>query len=50
LSFDARRLYRLLDTHDDLQDAVELAIEKSLREKLHRSNLAAAHPEAHVPR
>jgi CRP-like cAMP-binding protein len=50
LSFDSRRLYRLLDTHDDLQDAVELAIEKSLREKLHRSNLAAAHPEAHAPR
>ena len=50
LSFDARRLYRLLDTHDDLQDAVELAIEKSLRDKLHRSNIAAAHPESQVRR
>jgi hypothetical protein len=43
LSFEAQRLYRLLDGHVDLQDAVELAIDKSLREKLHRSNVAAAH-------
>jgi hypothetical protein len=50
LSFEARRLYRLLDGHADLQDAVELAIEKSLRDKLHRSNVAAAHPDAHVVR
>lgn len=45
LGFDARRLYRLLDSHTDLQDAVELAIERSLRDKLNRSNLAAAHGE-----
>ncbi len=44
LSFEAQRLYRLLDNHVQLQDAVELAVEKSLREKLNRSNLAAAHP------
>jgi CRP-like cAMP-binding protein len=50
LSFEAARLYRLLDGHVELQDAVELAIEKSLREKLHRSNLAAAHPSDHFPR
>jgi hypothetical protein len=50
LSFEAHRLYRLLDGHADLQDAVELAVENSLREKLHRSNVAAAHPEAHVTR
>ncbi len=44
LGFEAKRLYRLLDNHVQLQDAVELAIEKSLREKLNRSNVAAAHP------
>jgi hypothetical protein len=44
LGFDVLRLYRLLDSHADLQDAVELAIERSLRDKLHRSNMAAAHP------
>jgi hypothetical protein len=43
LGFEAKRLYRLLDSHVELQDAVELAIERSLREKLNRSNLAAAH-------
>jgi hypothetical protein len=46
LSFEAQRLYRLLDSHVDLQDAIELAIEKSLSDKLHRSNVAAAHPNA----
>jgi hypothetical protein len=50
LSFEAARLYRLLDSHADLQDAVELAIEKSLREKLHRSNLMAAHAGDLPPR
>ena len=44
LSFEAQRLYRLLDNHVQLQDAIELAVEKSLREKLNRSNMAAAHP------
>jgi hypothetical protein len=43
LGFDTTRLYRLLDDHTDLQDAVELAIERSLRDKLVRSNAAAAH-------
>jgi len=43
LSFEAKRLYRLLDSHVDLQDAVELAIERSLSDKLRRSNIAAAH-------
>lgn len=46
LGFDVGRLYRLLDGHVELQDAVELAIERSLRDKIHRSNLAAAHPGA----
>jgi cyclic nucleotide-binding protein len=46
LGFEAKRLYRLLDSHVDLQDAVELAIERSLRDKLHRSNVAAAHPSS----
>lgn len=44
LGFDTNRLYRLLDNHTELQDAVELAIERSLREKIHRANMAAAHP------
>ena len=43
LAFEAKRLYRLLDSHVQLQDAIELAVERSLREKLNRSNLAAAH-------
>ncbi len=43
LGFEAKRLYRLLDNHVQLQDAVELAIERSLRDKLNRSNIAAAH-------
>ena len=43
LSFEAKRLYRLLDNHVQLQDAIELAVEKSLREKLNRSNIVAAH-------
>jgi hypothetical protein len=44
LGFEALRLYRLLDGHVELQNALELAIERSLRDKLHRSNMAAAHP------
>ena len=43
LGFETNRLYRLLDGHVELQDAIELAIEKSLREKIHRANMAAAH-------
>lgn len=44
LGFDSLQLYRLLDGHVELQDAIELAIEKSLREKIHRANFVAAHP------
>jgi hypothetical protein len=43
LAFESARLYRLLDSHVDLQDAVELAIERSLRDKLNRANVATAH-------
>ena len=43
LGLDATRLYRLLDDHSDLQDAIELAIERSLRDKLVQSNAVAAH-------
>ena len=48
LGFDALRLYHLLDGHVELQDAIELAIERSLRDKIHRANVAAAHPVARV--
>ena len=43
LGFDANRLYALLDRHVELQDAIELAIQRSIRDKLHRSNIVAAH-------
>jgi CRP-like cAMP-binding protein len=43
LSFDTGRLYGVLDRHTELQDALELAIQRSLREKIHRQNFAAAH-------
>lgn len=43
LAFEAQRLYRLLDNHVQLQDAIELAVERSLRDKLNQSNMAAAH-------
>jgi CRP-like cAMP-binding protein len=42
LGFETGPLYNLLDRHVDLQDAIELAIQRSLRDKLHRSNFAAA--------
>jgi hypothetical protein len=45
LEFDGEKLRKLLETHTDLLDAVELAIQKSLREKLQRLNAAAAHGE-----
>jgi hypothetical protein len=44
LGFEADHLYRLLDRHDELQDAIELAVERSLRDKLARTNMAVAHP------
>ncbi|MHA1547877.1 MAG: hypothetical protein ACTSYE_03000, partial [Alphaproteobacteria bacterium] len=43
LSFDVARLYPFLDDHPSIQDAVELAVDRNLREKLKRANLAAAH-------
>ena len=45
LEFDGAGLRRLLDTHLDLLDALELAIQKSLRDKLNRINVATAHHE-----
>ncbi len=50
LSFEAKQLYRLLDSHVDLQDAVELAIERSLSDKLRQSNFAAAHHDSGATR
>jgi hypothetical protein len=43
LGFEMGHLYGVLDRHRELQDAVELAIQRSLREKIHRQNFAAAH-------
>ncbi len=43
LGFEAAALYRLLDDDSALQDAMELAVERSLREKIQRSNRAAVH-------
>jgi CRP-like cAMP-binding protein len=43
LGFESGRLYAFLDRHGDLQDAIELAVQRSLREKIHRQNFAAAH-------
>ena len=50
LGFDAPRLYHLLDAYPDLQNAVELAIERSVREKLHRANAVAAQAAERAPR
>jgi CRP-like cAMP-binding protein len=49
LGFETGRLYSLLDHHVDLQDALELAIQRSLRDKLHRQNFAAAHAGSAAP-
>lgn len=51
LEFKADRLYRLLDSHKDLLERVELAVQRSTREKLRRTNEALAHPggSAHRP-
>lgn len=43
LGFESGRLYAFLDRHPELQDAIELAVQRSLREKIHRQNFAAAH-------
>lgn len=50
LGFEAGHLYRLLDRHAELQDAIELAVERSLRDKINRTNMAVAHPGRIVPR
>ena len=44
LGFATTDLSRVLDAHVDLQDAVELAIQRSLRDKLHHANALRAHP------
>jgi hypothetical protein len=46
LEFKADGLRRLLETHLDLLDAVELAIQRSLRDKLNRANVATAHHDS----
>jgi hypothetical protein len=43
LGFETGHLYSVLDRHTELQDALELAIQRSLRDKIHRQNFAAAH-------
>lgn len=43
LTFEADGLYDFLDGHQEIQDAVELAIERNLRDKLRRANQRAAH-------
>lgn len=45
LEFKAEPLYRLLDGHKDLLDAIEGSVQRSLREKLRRTNAAMAHSE-----
>ena len=49
LGFETGRLYSVLDRHTDLQDALELAIQRSLRDKIHRQNFAAAHAAGGAP-
>ena len=43
LGFESSRLIAILDRHADLQDAIELAIQKSLRGKIHRGIPPVAH-------
>lgn len=45
LGFEVEHLYHLLDRHEELQDAVELAVERSLRDKINRTNMTVAHPD-----
>jgi hypothetical protein len=49
LGFETGRLYGVLDRHTELQDALELAIQRSLRDKIHRQNFAAAHTAGGAP-
>jgi hypothetical protein len=46
LEFKAEPLYRLLDSHKDLLEAIEGAVQRSLREKLRRTNATVARSEA----
>lgn len=46
LEFEPARLRRMLEEHVDLLDAMDLAILRSLREKLASANRRAAHPES----
>jgi len=43
LGFESARLYSELDRYRDLQDAIESAVQRSLREKIHRQNFVTAH-------
>jgi hypothetical protein len=43
LGFESARLYSELDRYRDLQDAIEFAVQRSLREKIHRQNFVTAH-------
>jgi hypothetical protein len=46
LGFETGRLYTVLDRQIELQEALQLAIQRSLREKIHRLNYSAAHTTA----
>jgi CRP-like cAMP-binding protein len=43
LSFNIKQLYPFLDSHVQIQDAIELAVDRSLRNKLAEANRVAAH-------
>jgi len=49
LGFESGRLTAILDRHAELQDAVEIALEKSLRGKIQRRSLAVAHLAGTAP-
>ena len=49
LGFESERLMVILDRHADLLDAVENALEKSLRGKISRGGMAVAHIAGAAP-
>jgi CRP-like cAMP-binding protein len=49
LAFETDRLFGLLDRNADLQDAIDLAIHRSLRDKLLRQNFASTHRREAAP-
>ncbi len=49
LAFETRRLYPFLDQHVAIQDAVELAVDRNLHDKLQRANEATLHTGEKVP-